>query len=164
MKEYYLLLLAATFALPGCIIQRKIADDMKAHQGQIDSILAEFERTKDPAVFREIPAELLRLPLVFTFPDTILDFAGDTSLFEVDLNHIPDAGKEIDTGAQRVTIRRVINEAGQPVFMVQAVTKPKQVRVFLPENPKPAQKHNSSILYMLLLIIGVITAYLKNRK
>jgi hypothetical protein len=118
MKEYYLLAISGLFALPGCVLQSKIAEDMQAHQTAIDSIIAEYERNNGVVLLREFNyAELAAVEL-----------PPDTAVVEMLAEAVAQSEQVVHTDTHTITLTPITQADGTRRIKVQAVTKPRKVQ------------------------------------
>jgi hypothetical protein len=130
MKEYYLLAISGLFALPGCFLQSKIADDMQAHQTQIDRIIAEYERNNGVVLLREYAREKIEK----------LSLPPDTVIVEMLADAIEQSEQIVHTDTHTITVTPVVQPDGRRTIKVQAVTRPQTVTaVNLPYNQSKRQ-------------------------
>lgn len=180
MKEYYLLAISGLFALPGCVLQSKIADDMQAHQTAIDSIISEYERNNGVVLLREFNYSEL----------AAVELPPDTAVVEMLAEAVAQSEQVVHTDTHTITLTPITQADGTRRIKVQAVTKPRKVQAV--KTIRTAEKRaengtgartgagvgedanetgNAALIENLYLILGVISAifmgfiaYLKKRK
>jgi hypothetical protein len=153
MKNAFIILLSASFALPGCITQRRVAQDMEAAQAQVDSIMATLPQVGLglPNLVEPPPKPK---PIPYVEPAATVILPADTASVTVAVNDIPEGGKVVDTGNQTVTVRHVHEPDGNVSVSVEAVTKPKPVQVFVPTPTQAPEPEQPTWLHIILFIVA----------
>lgn len=152
---------ALAFGLHGCFLQKKIAEDMKAHSVLVDSILSDFEAAK---IAVELPDMLDRVAGEYRATGTAGDTAAiNTLLASFALADIQGA-KEIDTGRQIIRIRAK-EQDGRTVIDLEAVAKPsgnlQATATVKAAKIAPQSNETKTPLQILLLIIAALGAAAK---
>ncbi len=134
MKEIILIIMAGALALPGCITQRRIADQVEHTTQRIDSLLSEAKTvlpaiTEDtyvlPAITDEITDTATNKTVTVSVP-----VQTDTSRILLPLDSLTTRAQTFDTGTHTVTVTPVTdNQTGAVTLDVQTVSKSREIPV-----------------------------------